>query len=224
MLVSRLEKVKLEEPKHVIEHSKVLSRIFEQHTVLPFRYGTTFGSEEEIRALLLQNREQFVEGLRVLRGKAEVHVKLSFRIRQAAPRTMVATAAAGPTPRITVSSQGYVVAPPLPLAEIAQRQTDVVIDSIKEAFLPIQQLVSVRYADRGQVHLEVRCLVPEDRVDACKKFAASSFEDLEERAIQVTGPWPPCHFLPVSAKLPNRAERMPALPGRLPLRSRAARV
>ena len=62
------------------------------------------------------------------------------------------------------------------------------------------------------------------RVEACKKFVLSGFDQLEDRQLQVSGPWPPCHFLPVSARLPNRSERMTPLPGRLPLRSRQARV
>src|SRR5258708_13557893 len=189
MLLSRLEKVKLDEPKHMVEHGQVLNRVFERRTVLPFRYGTTFNSEEEARALLLQNREQFVESLRLLRGKAEVHVKISFRARPSAQAKTLAAAASVASPRLTVSSQGYAVAPAMPLAEVAKLQTDHVIDCIKDAFQPIQELVSVRYADRGQVHLEVRCLVPEDHVDCCKKFALTSFDQLDERQLQVTGPW-----------------------------------
>lgn len=224
MLVSRVEKVKLDETRLVLQHAQTLNKIFEKRTILPFRFGTTFNSEDEIKALLLRNREQFVEALRLMRGKSEVHVKLSFRLKQPAPlRAVGAAAGAESLGRLTVSSQGYAIAPPLPLAEVAQKQVDHVIDSVKQALQPIQELISVRHAERGQVHMEIRCLVPENHVDACKKFALAGL-GVDECQLQVTGPWPPCHFLPVSAKLPNRTERMTPLPGRLPLRSRLARV
>jgi len=226
MLISRLERVRLDEHKHVLQHGQVLHRVFEKRTVLPFRFGTTFSSEEEIRAILMQNRDQFVEGLRQLRGKAEVHLKLSFRVHQPAPvRTMAASAgAAASSVRLTVSSQGYSIAPPRSQTETAKVQSDHILECIKTVFQPIQEQVSVRYLDRGQVQLEVRCLVPEANVEFCRKFALTGFEHLDDVQLQVTGPWPPCHFLPVSAKLPNRTERMMPAPGRLPLRSRAVRV
>ena len=229
MLVSRLERVRLDEHKHVLQHGQVLHRVFEKRTVLPFRFGTTFPSEEEIRAILTQNREQFVEGLRQMRGKAEVHLKLSFRVHQSAPvRTMVAAAgvgaAAATVGRLTVSSQGYSIAPPRSHTEMAKVQSDHIVECIKTVFQPIEQQVSVRYLERGQVQLEVRCLVPEANVEFCRKFALTGFEHLDDVQLQVTGPWPPCHFLPVTAKLPNRTERMMPAPGRLPLRSRGARI
>jgi hypothetical protein len=227
MLVSRLERVRVDEQKHVLQHGQVLHRVFEKRTVLPFRFGTTFQGEDEIRAILIQNREQFVEGLRLLRGKAEVHLKLNFRVHQpAAVRTMAATAGVGAASvgRLTVSSQGYSIAPPRSLTETAQKQSDHIIECIKTVFQPIQEQVSVRYLERGKVQLELRCLVPEGNVEFCRKFALSGFEHLDDVQLQVTGPWPPCHFLPVSAKLPNRTERQMPAPGRLPLRSRAARI
>jgi hypothetical protein len=225
MLVSRLEKVKLDETRHVLQHGQVINKVFGERTVLPFRYGTTFNSEEEIRALLLRNREQFVEGLRLLRGKSEVHLKLSFRLKAPAPlRVMSAAGGADSMGRLTVSPQGYAIAAPAPLAEVAQKQIDHVIECIKQAFQPIQELISVRHAERGQVHMEIRCLVQETHVETCKKFALTGFDQLEDRQLQITGPWPPCHFLPVSAKLPTRTDRLGPLPGRLPLRSRLARV
>jgi hypothetical protein len=227
MLISRLDRLRLDEHKHVLQHGQVLHRVFEKRTVLPFRFGTTFPSEVEIRAILTQNREQFVEGLRQMRGKAEVHLKLSFRVHQPAPpRSMAATAGTNGSAvgRLTVSSQGYSIAPPRSHSETAKVQADHVIECIKTVFQPIQEQVSVRYLERGQVQLEVRCLVPEANVDFCRKFALTGFEHLDDVQLQVTGPWPPCHFLPVSAKLPNRTERMMPAPGRLPLRSRGARV
>ncbi|GEM_PF-6523021 len=222
MLVSRLERTKPDEHKHISQHGQVLHQAFEKRTILPFRFGTTFPGELEVRALLAQNRDQFVEGLRQLRGKAEVHVKLSFRVQQAAPRTMAAAAAS--LGRLTVSSQGYAIAPTHTAPDAARVQADHVLECIRAVFKPLQEQVSARYLDRGQVQLEVRCLVPEAHVEFCRKFALTGFENLDDVQLQVAGPWPPCHFLPVTAKLPNRAEKAMPLPGRLPLRSRAARV
>jgi hypothetical protein len=134
---------------------------------------------------------------------------------------MVASAA---ETRLTVSAQGYTITPARGLAEAAKAQADHAIECVKAAFQPVQQQVVVRYMDGGQVLLEVRCLVPDTQVDSCKKFALSGFDHMQDQQLQVSGPWPPCHFLPVTAKLPNRSERLMPAPGRLPLRSRVARA
>src|SRR5690242_3037415 len=67
LLASRMERVRLEEPRHVVQHGQVVHRIFERRTVLPFRFGTLFTSEEEATAVLRRNHDQFSEAIRELR-------------------------------------------------------------------------------------------------------------------------------------------------------------
>ena len=42
--------------KHVLEHARVVSVCFRQGTVLPFRFGTIFDSDESLRQAVRNNR------------------------------------------------------------------------------------------------------------------------------------------------------------------------
>ena len=69
---------KLEE-KHVLEHAKVVSVCFRTGTVLPFRFGTIFDTDEALRQAVRSNRRAFGQSVAKLRGKAEMHLKLVVR-------------------------------------------------------------------------------------------------------------------------------------------------
>jgi hypothetical protein len=233
LLVSRLERVRLEEPRHVVQHGQVIHRVFEGRPVLPFRFGTTFATEEQAQILLRQNHDQFTEALRVLRGKAEMRVKLQFRVgapgREKShgtlhrPAALAAAAGACADPgRLVVSSQGYGIIPPPccpeePRADLSER----LAHYLRAAIHPLQEQVCTRLTG-GQMLMDFRYLVEEAVIPVCQKLSWPQGADLPEGQIQVTGPWPPFHFLPVTAKLPARGTRLPLRPGRLPLRARAA--
>src|SRR5580692_5679682 len=69
---------KLEE-KHVIEHARVVSVCFRTGTVLPFRFGTIFDTDDALRQAVRANRRAFGESVNKLRGKSEMHLKLTVR-------------------------------------------------------------------------------------------------------------------------------------------------
>ena len=130
LLASRLERVRLEDQRHVVQHGYVVNRIFEGRTVLPFRFGTLFDSEEHAAAMLRQNHDQFNEGIRLLRGKAEVHVKVQIRPTFAP----VAVARHGAPGSILVSGQGYGIAVPSRDDGAAAAMIDMVTRHIRAAF------------------------------------------------------------------------------------------
>src|SRR5436189_4426794 len=65
--------------KYVLEHARVVSVCFRQGTVLPFRFGTIFDSDDCLRQAVRTNRRAFGESVARLKGKAEMHVKLLVR-------------------------------------------------------------------------------------------------------------------------------------------------
>src|SRR6202035_2072833 len=67
------------EEKHVLEHARVVSGCFRTGTVLPFRFGTIFDSDEALRQAVRANRRAFGQSVARLRGKAEMHLKLLVR-------------------------------------------------------------------------------------------------------------------------------------------------
>src|ERR1022692_5145443 len=67
------------EEKHVLEHARVVSGCFRTGTVLPFRFGTIFDSDEALRQAVRTNRRAFGLSVARLRGKAEMHLKVLVR-------------------------------------------------------------------------------------------------------------------------------------------------
>src|SRR5438552_16860236 len=65
--------------KHVLEHARVVSVCFRQGTVLPFRFGTIFDTDDCLRQAVRANRRAFGESVARLKGKAEMHVKVLVR-------------------------------------------------------------------------------------------------------------------------------------------------
>lgn len=186
LLASRMDRVRLEEPRYLVQHRQVVHRIFERRTVLPFRFATLFASEEEATAVLRRNHDQFSEALRMLRGKAEMHVKVQIPGGQSALTAL--------TGRIT----GY----------------------LRAALAAVDEQSCVRELNDGQVLVDLRYLVERP----VGKPVSLEIPNLPQCQLQMTGPWPPYHFLPLTAKLPSRAERLTVMPGRQPLRARAARA
>lgn len=184
LLASRVDRVRLEEPRFVVQHGQVVHRIFEQRTVLPFRFGTHFASEEQAMAVLRQNHDSFSEALRRLRGKAEMHVKVQM-----------------PGERASANVLAGQITSHLKLALGAHDEQACLRELNGHVLVDLHYLVE-RQENKASVELP--------RFPQCQ--------------LQISGPWPPYHFLPVMAKLPTRAERLSVLPGRQPLRARAARA
>src|SRR6202158_3596244 len=67
------------EEKHVLEHARVVSVCFRTGTVLPFRFGTIFDSDDALRQAVRSNRRTFGQSVARLRGKAEMHLKLRVK-------------------------------------------------------------------------------------------------------------------------------------------------
>ena len=65
------------EDKAVLEHARVVSVCFRTGTVLPFRFGTIFDSDDALRQAVRANRRAFGLSVARLRGKAEMHLNSS---------------------------------------------------------------------------------------------------------------------------------------------------
>src|SRR5436853_3538511 len=79
VIVSEYEKSGDLDEKSVLEHARVVSVCFRQGTVLPFRFGTIFDSDDCLRQAVRGNRRAFGASVARLKGKAEMHVKLLVR-------------------------------------------------------------------------------------------------------------------------------------------------
>ena len=65
--------------KAALDHARVVGECFRTSTVLPFRFGTVFQTEDAIRRAVRTNRKALMDSVNHLRGKAEMHLKLVVR-------------------------------------------------------------------------------------------------------------------------------------------------
>ncbi len=61
---------------HAFEHEKVVERLMEHFTVLPFRFPTVFDNEEGVLSMMSARYDNFTDNLRRLRGKMEFGIKV----------------------------------------------------------------------------------------------------------------------------------------------------
>src|ERR1700689_460428 len=59
-----------------VDHARVIADYFQHSTVLPFRFGSVFSSDEALRKSIRSNQRQFLGNIDKLRGKAEMHLKI----------------------------------------------------------------------------------------------------------------------------------------------------
>src|SRR5207248_2585682 len=62
--------------KAILDHARVVSECFRTGTVLPFKFGTVFESDDALRRSVRSNRKAFMDTVSRLRGKAEMHLKV----------------------------------------------------------------------------------------------------------------------------------------------------
>ena len=68
--------------EHAQAHERVLLKVFERFTVLPFEFGTVAPDPEMVNKLLRANLHRFKVALRKLMGKAEVQLVASWHTMQ----------------------------------------------------------------------------------------------------------------------------------------------
>src|SRR5258708_1449520 len=62
--------------KAAIDHARGVRGCFRNSTVLPFRFGTIFETDDALRQAVRVNRRAFGVSVARLRGKSEMHIKL----------------------------------------------------------------------------------------------------------------------------------------------------
>lgn len=197
MLVSRVDPGFIPDAHSLIQHGRVVHRAFAQHTVLPFRFGTTFAGEHQVRQLLIANRTELQDGLNRLRGKPEMHVKMLF---PAEPCLSDAPADSG---------------------KHEQHFRLLACERLAGLFQPLGEHVSVRRLQNGEWLVDFAHLIEESGVGTYQQVFGDAAERLKDCQLLVSGPWPPYHFLPSAVRMPPASE-LRLRPGRRVTQRRAA--
>lgn len=179
------------EEKHVLEHARVVSVCFRSGTVLPFRFGTIFDSDEALRQAVRANRRTFGQSVARLRGKAEMHLKLV--VRDGTAGDAIAEI------QLPNSVGGEYLAK---LREKAsrdrERQTKARALSVQvhKLFNPLEEEISCKRVDANGMLIDIAHLIDSKTIEKYQNRYSSAAKQLKNCEISVSGPWPPYHFLP----------------------------
>jgi hypothetical protein len=177
--------------KAVVEHARVVSACFDRTTVLPFRFGTVFDSDESLRRAVRANRKQFLASVDRLRGKAEMHLKVTVKdgsVREAMADIIL--------PKTTGGE--YLTCLREKATRQRERQTKARALSVQvhKMFHPLEEEVSCRRIQTGGMLIDIAHLIDHKSIEKYQNRFTSAAGQLKGCELVISGPWPPYHFMP----------------------------
>jgi len=175
--------------KSGVDHARVIADCFQHSTVLPFRFGTVFNDDESLRKSIRSNQRQFLGNIDKLRGKTEMHLKIvvddccSKEIERHLPAEGV--------------GREYLTNLRESASRTRERQTRAraVSFQMHRLFLPLDEEVSCRLTESGKMVLDIAHLIDRKYVERYQNKYATTSAMMRECQMQISGPWPPYHFV-----------------------------
>jgi hypothetical protein len=168
------------------DHARVIADCFKLSTVLPFRFGTTFPDDDALRRSVRSNQRHFTANVERLRGKAEMHLKV-----------LMDDTCPGIAARDMTVGQQYLTS----LRESAARQRDrqsrarALSVQMHRMFLPIAEEITCKRTESGKMLLDIAHLIDNKTVERYQNKYSSATLEMKECRMQLSGPWPPYHFV-----------------------------
>jgi len=169
------------------DHARVVGHCFKLSTILPFRFGTTFADDDGLRRSLRSNQRQFLANMERLRGKAEMHLKVvvddtSRDNNLAMPNSV---------------GKEYLHCLHENAARLRERQTKAraVFTQMHRMFAPLDEEISCKRVDQGKMLLDIAHLIDHRSVERYQNKYTSASQSMKECTMQISGPWPPYHFV-----------------------------
>jgi hypothetical protein len=175
--------------KSGVDHARVVADCFQRSTVLPFRFGTVFNDDDSLRRSIRSNHRQFLGNIDKLRGKTEMHLKVL--VDDCCGRALEKRLAADGMGREYFAH----------LRENAGRQRErqtrarAVSCQMHRLFMPLDEEISCRLTESGKMVLDIAHLIDRKSVDRYLSKFSSTIAAMRECQMQLSGPWPPYHFV-----------------------------
>ncbi len=190
VVVSEYQRTGDLDQKAVLEHARVISECFRNTTVLPFKFGTVFDTDEALRRAVRANRKAFTASVARLKGKAEMHLKVMVHD---LPGDVLPDATLPPS-----AGSEYLCK----LREIASRDRErqskarAVSVQVHKLFSPLDQEVSCKKVDSGGLLIDIAHLIDSKTVEKYHNRYSAATRQLKDCHVAISGPWPPYHFTP----------------------------
>ncbi|HXE89532.1 MAG TPA: GvpL/GvpF family gas vesicle protein [Terriglobales bacterium] len=191
VIVSEYTRTGTLDQKAILDHARVVSECFRNTTVLPFRFGTVFDTDEALRRAVRANRKAFLASVSKLRGKAEMHIKVLIKDGSvvAAADDVVLPAQAGGEYLRKLREKA---------ARQRERQTKARALSVQvhKLFSPLEEEVCCRKVDSGGLLIDIAHLIDHKSVEKYQSRYGQATRQLKNCELAISGPWPPYHFMP----------------------------
>ena len=197
VVVSDFGGVELDQ-KSILEHARVVSECFRTTTVLPFRFGTVFHNDEELRRAVRANRKAFVATVERLRGKSEMHLKLLIE------DGSIPTAGNGKgDDKVVHAAVGGEYLSQLKVRAVRDRERQsrarTLSVQVQRLFNPLEADVTCK-KDSGRIVIDIAHLIPSQGVEVYQNRYTIATRQLKGCELLVSGPWPPYHFMPAKLR------------------------
>ena len=173
------------------DHARVIADCFKLSTVLPFRFATTFADDDSLRRSVRSNQRHFLANVERLRGKAEMHLKVLV------DDTCPGNFSQAQVVREKAVGHEYL----LSLRDSASRQRErqskarALSVQMHRMFLPIAEEITCKRMDSGKMLLDIAHLIDNKTVERYQNKYSSATTELKDCRMQLSGPWPPYHFV-----------------------------
>jgi hypothetical protein len=175
--------------KSGVDHARVIDDCFQHSTILPFRFGTVFNDDDSLRKSIRSNQRQFLGNIDKLRGKTEMYLKVLVDGCCSRENNRQAPAEG--------SGRQYLTNLRESAARARERQTRArsVSFQMHRLFLPLDEEVSCRLTESGKMMLDIAHLIDRKYVERYQSKFATTSAMMRECQMQLSGPWPPYHFV-----------------------------
>jgi hypothetical protein len=179
----------------VLDHARVVSECFRDRTVLPFKFGTIFESDEALRQAVRGNKRSFTESVSRLRGKSEMHIKMI--VPESLAQHIVSDVEARP-------GSEYLTQLREKASRDRERQSKARALSVQvhKLFNPLDEEITCKKVQSG-VLLDIAHLIDSKGVEKYQTRYNLAMRQFKDVHITLTGPWPPYHFTPGKRKITN---------------------
>jgi hypothetical protein len=177
--------------KAILEHARVVTLCFRQGTVLPFKFGSIFDSDDALRQAVRSNRRAFGQSVEKLRGKSEMHLKLIVRdgtMKEFLDDVELPDSVGGE----------YLSKLRVKAAKERERKSKArsITVQVHKMFNPLEADVSCRKVDAEGMLLDIAHLIDTKSIAKYQNRYNLASRQLKNCELVLTGPWPPYHFLP----------------------------
>ncbi len=185
------------EQNDTLAHARVISECFKHGTVLPFKFATVFDTEESMRMAVRANRKAFMQSVAQLRGKSEMHLKVTVRM-----ASLLSESAADCELPCVVGAE-YLSHLHIKASRERERQTKALALSqqANKLFSPLDEDITCKRNPSGGLMIGIAHLIDSDNVVKYQNRFSVATKQFKDCQLAISGPWPPFHFLPGNLRM-----------------------